>query len=316
MKAIRASHYGPPEVMEVAEVPTPGIGSREILVSVRASSVNPVDWKVRKGMLRLLTGVRRPKALGADFAGVVERVGPRVEGYDVGDRVYGMLVAYRGGAYAEKVVARPSELAPMPDGLSFEQAAALPLVSLTVYRALSSCRRKAPGQRMLVNGCAGGLGHVAVQMAKALGYRVTGVCSTRNIEVAKKLGADAVIDYTVESPLDVRQSYDFIFDAVANLGFRRAKRILTPNGVYVSSIPSLTNMLAAPVLNLFRGKQHRTVWVSPNGASLRKVTEMVEAGGLDPIVEKVYELDQIQEAHTHSETGRVVGKLVLRISET
>lgn len=316
MKAVRASRYGPPEVMEVVEVPAPSIGSREILVSVRASSVNPVDWKVREGMLRLLTGVQRPKALGADFAGVVERVGPEAEGFAVGDRVYGMLVAFRGGAYAEKLVARPSELAPMPDGLSFEQAAALPLVSLTVYRAFTSHGRKAPGQHMLVNGCAGGLGHVAVQMAKALGYRVTGVCSTRNLGVAKELGADAVIDYTVQSPLDVDQSYDFVFDAVANLGFRRAKRILTSNGVYVSSIPSPTNMLAAPVLNLFRGKQHRTVWVSPNGSSLRKITEMVDAGELAPVVEKVYELDQIQEAHAHSETGRVVGKLVLRTSET
>jgi len=142
---------------------------------------------------------------------------------------------------------------------------------------------------------------------------VTGVCSTRNLEVAKRLGAYAVIDYTRQAPLMGEQRFDLIFDAVANLDFRHAKRFLTPDGVYVSSITSPTNMLVAPILNRFRGKQHRTVRVAPDGAALREVTKMVEAGQIDPIIKKAYALDEVPEAHVHSESGRVVGKLALRI---
>jgi NADPH:quinone reductase-like Zn-dependent oxidoreductase len=313
MKAILSRRYGPADVMEMADVPTPVIGPHEILVRVRASSVNPVDWKVRRGMLRPITGVHPPKVLGADFAGEVERIGDEVERYAVGDEVYGMVPALKGGAYAEKVVVRPKQIAPMPNNLSFEQAAVLPLVALTVHQVFFRRARQTPDQHLLVNGCAGGLGHIAVQMGKALGYRVTGVCSTRNLEVAKQLGADAVIDYTLGSPLAGEQRYDLIFDAVANLDFGRAKHILTPNGIYVSSIPSPTNMLAAPVLNRFRTKKHRTVRVAPDGVSLRQVTEMVEAGQINPIIEKTYPLNEIREAHAHSETGRVVGKLALRV---
>lgn len=315
MKAILSRRYGPPEVMEWVDVPTPVIGPQEILVGVRASSVNPVDWKVRRGMLKLITGAHPPKVLGADFAGEVERVGDKVDSCAVGDRVYGMVHALKGGAYAEKVVARPSEVAPMPNNLSFEQAAVLPLVALTVHRVLFRYGPQAPDSRLLVNGCAGGLGHIAVQMGKALGYHVTGVCSTRNLELARQLGADAVIDYTAQSPLAGEQQYDVIFDAVANLDFGRAKPTLTPNGIYVSSIPSPRNLLVAPLVNRFRAKKHRTVRVSPDGAALRQVTEMVEAGTIRPIIEKTYALDEIQAAHAHSETGRVVGKLALRVIE-
>lgn len=309
MKAIRTRRYGPPDVMELVDVPAPDVGPHEILVGVRASSVNPVDWKVRRGALRLITGAHPPMVLGADFAGEIERVGHEVDGYAVGDEVYGMVHALKGGAYAEKVVVRARDIAPMPTNLSFEEAAVLPLVSLTVHQVFFRRARQAPNQHLLVNGCAGGLGHIAVQMGNALGYHVTGVCSTRNLEVAKELGAHAVIDYTRQAPLVGEHRFDLIFDAVASLDFGHAKRFLTANGVYVSSIPSPTNMLVAPVLNRFRRKQHRTVRVAPDGAALREVTKMVEAGQINPIIEKAYALDEVQEAHVHSETGRVVGKL-------
>ena len=313
MKAARTRRYGSAEVIDVVDMPAPKIGPDEILVRVRASSVNPVDWKVRRGSLRLFSGWNPPKVLGADFAGEVEKAGRNVEGYAVGEKVFGMVQALKGGAYAEKILVRPKEIVRMPANASFEQAAVLPLVSLTVHQLFFDRAPHTPGQHVLVNGCTGGLGHIAVQMAKALGYCVTGVCSTRNLEVAQRLGADHVIDYRVQSPLVGERRYDLVFDAVANIGFSKAKHVLTPDGVYVSSIPTPGNMLMAPILNRFRRQQHRYLWVTPDGNALRRVAQMVEAGQIEPIIEKVYELDDIREAHTHSESGRVVGKLALRL---
>lgn len=314
MKAVRTRDYGSAEVLDVVEMPDPKMGACEVLVRVRASSVNPVDWKVRRGDLRPISGLTPPRILGADFAGEIEDIGPKVEGYAIGDRVFGMLPAFRGGAYAEKIAVAPRRIARMPSNTSFEEAAVLPLVSLTVHKLFFVRSPRTPGQHVLINGCTGGLGHVAVQMAKGLGYRVTGVCSTRNVDIAKRLGADQVIDYKAQSPLAGEQRYDLLFDAVANLDFAEAKHILSEDGIYMSSIPSPTNMLVAPVLNRFRRKQHRTLWVSPDGDALREVAQMVEAGQLRPLIEKVYALDEIRAAHAHSKTGRVVGKLALRIA--
>ena len=313
MKAVRTRQYGSADVLDVVEMPDPKMGAHEVLVRVRASSVNPVDWKVRRGDLRPISGLTPPRILGADFAGEIEDIGRKVEGHAIGDRVFGMVHAFKGGAYAEKVAVGPRQITRMPSNTSFEEAAVLPLVSLTVHKLFFVRSPRTRGQHVLINGCTGGLGHVAVQMAKILGYRVTGVCSTRNVDVAKQLGADEVIDYRVQSPLAGEQRYDLVFDAVANLDFAEAKHILSDEGVYMSSIPSPTNMLVAPVLNRFRGKQHRTLWVSPDGDALREVGQMVEAGQLRPLIEKVYALDDIRAAHARSETGRVVGKLALRI---
>ena len=313
MKAVHTRRYGSAEVLDVVDMPDPTMGAHEVLVRVRASSVNPVDWKVCRGDLKPISGFTPPKILGADFAGEIEDVGRKVEGYAIGDQVFGMLPAFKGGAYAEKVAVGPRRIARMPSNTSFEEAAVLPLVSLTVHKLFFVRTPRTPGQHVLVNGCTGGLGHVAVQMAKALGYRVTGVCSSRNVDVAKQLGADQVIDYEVQSPLASKQRYDLLFDAVANLDFAAAKHSLSDDGIYVSSIPSPTNMLAAPVANRFRRKQHRTLWVSPDSDALRQVAQMVEAGQLRPLIDRVYALDDIRAAHAHSMTGRVVGKLALRM---
>lgn len=151
-------------------------------------------------------------------------------------------------------------------------------------------------------------------MAKALDYCVTGTCSTRNLEVAQRLGADHVIDYRVQSPLVAERRYDLVFDPVSNIGFSKAKHVVTPDGVYVSSIPTPGNMLVAPILNRCRRQQHRYLWVTPDGNALRRVAQMVEAGRIEPSIEKVYELHDIRKAHTHSESGRVAGKLALRIA--
>lgn len=311
MKAVVMSNYGAAEVLAWSQTDKPRISGEQILVRVRASSVNPVDWKVRQGDVRIFSGLRPPRVLGADLAGEVAEVGAAVTGYAVGDRVYGMVRAFKGGAYAEYVAVTPENIAPMPISLSFSEAACLPLVSLTIYQMLYSRAKLAAGQHVLVNGCCGGIGHIAVQMAKALGCEVTGVCSTRNLAVAQQLGADHVIDYSKQSVLAAQQSYDLFFDAVANQHFSAVRQLLKPNGVYVSPIPSIANMLFAPIANRFRQQQNRYLWVEPNAQALRAITALVEGDHLRPLIDRSYPIEQVADAHRYSESGRAVGKIAL-----
>lgn len=311
MNAVVMSNYGAAEVLAWSQTDKPRISAEQLLVRVRASSVNPVDWKVRQGDVRIFSGLRPPKVLGADLAGEVAEVGAAVTGYAVGDRVYGMVRAFKGGAYAEYVAVTPENIAPMPARLSFSEAACLPLVSLTIYQMLYSRAKLAAGQQVLVNGCCGGIGHIAVQMAKALGCEVTGVCSTRNLAVAQQLGADHVIDYSKQSVLAAQQTYDLFFDAVANQHFSVVRPLLKPNGIYVSPIPAIANMLFAPIANRFRQQQNRYLWVEPNAQALRAITALVDSGHLRPLIDRSYPIEQIADAHRYSESGRAVGKIAL-----
>lgn len=311
MNAVVMSRYGSAEVLAWAQTDKPRIAPGQVLVRVRASSVNPVDWKVRQGDVRIFSGLRPPRVLGADLAGEVAEIGAAVTGYAVGDRVYGMVRAFKGGAYAEYVAVTPENIAPMPTCLSFSEAACLPLVSLTIYQMLYSRAKLVAGQHVLVNGCCGGIGHIAVQMAKALGCEVTGVCSTRNLAVARQLGAEHVIDYSKQSVLAAQQSYDLFFDAVANQHFNAVRQLLKPNGIYVSPIPSMANMLFAPIANRFRQQQSRYLWVEPNAQALRAITTLVEGGHLRPLIDRSYPIEQVADAHRYSESGRAVGKIAL-----
>lgn len=311
MKAVVMKDYGAADVLAWSQTEKPRISPDQLLLRVRASSVNPVDWKVRQGDVRIFSGLRPPKVLGADLAGEVAEVGAAVTGYAVGDRVYGMVRAFKGGAYAEYVAVTPDNIAPMPAGLSFSEAACLPLVSLTVYQMMHSRSKLVAGQHVMVNGCCGGIGHIAVQMAKASGCVVTGVCSTRNVVVARQLGADHVVDYSKQSILDTQQTYDLFFDAAASQSFGVVRRLLTPHGIYVSPIPSVRNMLFAPIANRFRQQQNRYLWVKPDSQALRAITSLVESDHLRPLIDRRYPIEQVADAHRYSESGRAIGKIAL-----
>lgn len=313
MNAVVTRAYGTADVLAWQTIEKPRISAKQLLVRVHASSVNPVDWKVRQGDVRLFSGIRPPQVLGSDLAGEVVEIGAAVQGYAQGDRVYGMVPAFKGGAYAEYVAVLPEQIAPMPAPLSFAEAACLPLVALTVHQLLYVRAKMQPGQHILINGCCGGLGHIAVQMAKALGCEVTGVCSTGNLAVAKSLGADHVIDYRQQSVLAAQQRYDLFFDAVANQHFSAVRPTLKPSGVYVSPLPSAANMLLTPIANLFRRQHYRSLWVAPNGQALRTISQLVENGKLRPLIDRSYPLEQIAVAHRHSESGRVAGKIALTL---
>lgn len=312
MKAIITNTYGGVEVLQPQDVARPVINDDEILVRVHACSVNPIDWKVRRGDFKILTGRKPPRILGGDYAGIVVEVGRGVTTYKPGEAVWGFVETFKRGTYAEYVKVKAEEIGLKPQNLSFEEAASLPLVGLTAYQALVYAGRLKKSQHVLINGCSGGVGLAGVQIAKALGGKVTGVCSAKNLPLAQKMGADAVIDYTRQDILDGQEMYDIFFDVVANQSFAQAKKTLKPAGIYVRTLPSFEAMVLGPILNLFRAKKAKVINCKARAKDLAFLKEMAETGQLVPLIEQVYPLEQVQAAHTHSETGHVVGKLVLK----
>ena len=315
MKAVITKAYGSADVLSVENVDKPIIGEDEILVEVRAASINPIDWKIRNGELKMMIGKTPPRILGADYAGVVSAVGAAITGYKVGDEVFGMINGMKAkeGTYAEFVSVKESDIGIKPANCTFEEAASLPMVSLTSHKALVDIAGAKKGSRVLINGCTGGVGSAAVQIANALGCTTTGVCSTANVEFAKELGTTAVIDYKKQNVLEQSETYDIIFDTVGNLEFGKAKDILNGGGVYVTTNASVPAMILNPVANIFRSKKSKMVMSGPDSDTLQIVKKMVEDGKLKGQVANVFSIDQIVEAHKMSEKGGFRGKLLLKM---
>ncbi|MDT3442302.1 NAD(P)-dependent alcohol dehydrogenase [Pseudofrankia sp. BMG5.37] len=326
MKAIVQERFGAPEVLRLADVDVPRVGPDDVLVRVRAAALNPYDWHMLRGdpyFARLMggTGLRRPKSRvpGIDAAGVVEVVGANVRDLRPGDEVLGLCA----GALAEYALAAPREaLVPKPAGLTFEEAAAVPLAALTALQAVRDIARLRAGQRLLVNGAAGGIGTFAVQIAAALGAEITGVCSGRNAELVRSLGAVRAIDYTAEDFLDQPERYDAILDNVGNRPLRRLRRVLTPTGTLVINSGGKPGKVFGAVTNFPRGFALNTVvrqrirpfiW-KPRRADLEALTELIEAGKLAPVLDRTYALPDAAEALRHVEGGHTRGKVVVTIA--
>ncbi len=312
MKAVFYNKYGSPDVLEIGELEKPKIGEDEILVYAHASSVNPVDWKIRNGSIKILTGKKFPKGIGRDIAGIIAKVGGNVTGFEVGDEVYGKLSGLKSNACAEYVVTKPKDLFRKPVNLNFNEAATVPLAALTAYQSLVTLGDLKKGSKVLVNGCSGGVGHFGVQIAKALDTEVTGVCSTKYIALAKELGAYNVIDYTKENITDKKEKYDIFFDAVANQSYGKIKPLLNNKGRYVTTLPAVSVIINS-ITGIFSSKKAKIINVKSKPQDLQLITEMIENGKVKPIIDKIYALDDIREAHRYSETRRVVGKLALSI---
>ncbi|WP_106397086.1 NAD(P)-dependent alcohol dehydrogenase [Actinocorallia populi] len=323
MKAWTWERYGPPDVLTLRDVDEPGIARDEVLVRVRAASVNPYDWRHLRAdphLVRLSIGLRRPKAglvLGADLAGVVERVGEEVTGLRPGDEVFGEVPL---GAFAEAVAVSPRTLAVKPAGLSFERAAAVSMAAHTALQGLRDEGRIAPGQRVLINGASGGIGTFAVQLAKVLGAEVTGVCSTRNLELVRSLGADDVVDYTGEDFTERDERYDLLMDIVGDRSLAGLRRVLTPRGtlVIVGGIAS-TSRLLGPAAQMLRGALasrfvgHRIASVAwkPNAGDLRFLAELMEEGRITPVIDRTYPFTELPEALRHLERRHARGKIAI-----
>jgi NADPH:quinone reductase-like Zn-dependent oxidoreductase len=315
MKAVVMRKYGTPDVLEIANISRPQIDDNQVLVEVYASSVNPVDWKIRKGNLKLFMRKKLPCILGGDIAGRVVEVGNKVQFFRVGDEVFGKIDISKNGAYAEYVATSASHLALKPQNMNFEEAATLPLAGLTALQALRNMGGIRKGMNVLINGCSGGVGSFAVQLAKAYGCKVTGVCSNRNMQFAKDLGADRVIDYTQQEIVSLQEEYDIFFDVVGNQEYSKVKHILQRGGVFVTTLPSFNILLLGSIHNLISSRKMKEIFVKESKKDLEILADFVDAGLLKTHIDKSYDLIDVAEAHQYSETGRVVGKLSLKIAE-
>ena len=326
MKAIVYTKYGPPDVLQLKEVEKPTCKEDEVLVEVRAASANPADWHIMRGapfMARLVTGLLKPKnpRLGADVAGRVEAVGRNVTQFQVGDDVFGELSLDALGSFAEYVCAHEDALALKPAKMTFEQAAAVPLAAFTALQGLRDKGQIQPGQKVLVNGASGGVGTFAVQIAKSFGTEVTGVCSTRNLDMVRSIGADHLIDYTQEDFTQNGQGYDLIFDAVGNRSVSDLRRALSPNGICaVAGFSSLSRLFQVIVLG---------AWVSRTGSQkiglmetakankkdLILIKDLLEAGKVVPVIDRTYPLREAPEAIRYLEEGHARGKVVITVGQ-
>lgn len=327
MKAIQFDRYGSPDVLELRDVETPAVGDDELLVRVRAASVNPLDWHFMRGIpyvVRLLAGLSRPKAsarkLGADMAGSVEAVGKNVTGFQPGDEVFGG--SDERGTLAEYItISQSGAVLSKPASLTFEQAAAVPVAACTALQALRDKGQIQPGYKVLVNGASGGVGTFAVQIAKALGGEVTGVCSSANTQMVASIGADRVIDYTREDFTRSRRQYDLLLDIAGSRGLDETRRVLVPKGVFVGiGGPDKGNWVgplrrAARTAVLSPAVSQRMVFfiAQQNKADLRFLSELIDAGKITPVIDRTYPLTQTADAIRYLELGHARGKVIITI---
>jgi NADPH:quinone reductase-like Zn-dependent oxidoreductase len=315
MRAVGLRRYGPPEVLEVLEVERPEPGPDGVLIRVVAAGVNPADCLLRSGGLRFVARQEMPFVPGADVAGVVEAVGPGVTRFGVGDPVYAMLPSTAGGGYAGYAVASEGSVAAIPPGLTFGEAAAVPLAALTALQALREKAGLAAGARVLVNGASGGVGTFAVQISRVMGAQVTGAASGRNAELVRGLGADEVLDYTLEDVTAGKARYDAILDAANVLAFWKARRVLKPNGVFVTVNPFIGRLSPGWLSRFREGRRIRSLLVRPDGGDLERIGAWISSGEVGPVIDRGYPLADAVEAHRYSESRRARGKLVLVVDE-
>jgi len=322
MKAVVYRKNGPPEeVLTIEELEKPVPGDREVLIKVRAAAVNPLDVHVMKGgpaLMRLLLGPRKPKTPGVDVAGTVEAAGPGVTLFKPGDAVFG---ACR-GAFAEYAIAPESKLAAKPESVSFENAAACPIAALTALQGLRDKGKIQAGQHILINGASGGVGTFAVQLARFFGAHVIAVCSARNAELVRSLGAERAIDYGQEDFAKSADRYDLIFDLAGNHSYPACKHLLSPRGIWVgagvlagmkSLVAMFGGLILALVVSKFSAQKFRMFVAKVNRKDLSFIGELLASGKLKPAIDKRYTLDEVPEAMRYQGTWHARGKLVVNL---
>jgi NADPH:quinone reductase-like Zn-dependent oxidoreductase len=324
MKAILRPVYGKADVLRLGDIEKPAPVDNQLLVKVRAASINPFDWHMMRGtpyLVKMVAGFPKPKShqLGGDFAGTVEAIGPRVTRFKPGDDVFGVSHA----SYAEYLtVAEPKNVAFKPPALTFEQAAALPIAGLTALQALRDRGRVRPGQRVLINGASGGVGAFAVQIARSLGAEVAAVCSTPNVDLVRSLGASRVFDYKKEDFAAGGQQYDVVLDNVGNRPLSGYRRVLKPRGIFVGNggggpddmiwgFGFVGGMIRSLVLSLLGSRKFIGVFANVNEKDLTELAHLVESGTITPVIERRYPLAETPDAIRHVESMRARGKVII-----
>ncbi len=314
MKAIVINAYGGPEVLELKEIDKPAVTENDVLVNVQAASLNAGDYFSMRGspwLTRFTVGFPAPKdhILGWDVAGRVEAVGKNVKRFQPGDRVFASCE----GTLAEYVCTLEDKVASTPGNLTLEQAAAVPSAAIAALHALRDQAHVRPGQKVLINGASGGVGTFAVQIAKALGAEVTGVCSTRNVDMVRSIGADHVIDYTKEDFTRGGQRYDLVLDNVGNHSFADCRRALTPEGIHLPNTGhgGMGYVIKAYILSAFMGQHARPFLSVPNAEDLDTIKDLIEAGKVTPVIDRSYPMSETPEAFRYLEEEHAQGKVVI-----
>jgi NADPH:quinone reductase-like Zn-dependent oxidoreductase len=322
MKAVVYHNYGSPDVVKCEEIEKPTAQGNEVLIKVRAASVNPIDWHFMRGtpyLVRIPAGLRKPKdkRLGFDVAGQVEEVGRNVTQFKLGDAVFGSCR----GAFAEYACTSESALVMKPDNVTFEEAASAPVAAFIALQGLRDKGQIQPGQKVLINGAAGGVGTFAVQIAKSFGADVTGVCSTRNVDMVRSIGGDRAIDYNREDFTKSGQRYDLIFDCVGNHSLSACRRILNPKGIYIQvggpsgrwMIGPFARAITVPALSRFVSQKLFMVLAKPSKEDLTIMHELMKDGKVTPVIDKRYKLSEVPDAIRYLEAGHARGKVVITL---
>lgn len=314
MKAVYIENYGGVDQFKQGEMPEPVLKNNEVIIEVHATSVNPVDYKVRNGFIKFLSGRKFPKILGTDFSGIVAKVGEGVTKFNADDAVFGAthVLFGKNGGNAEFVAAHEKSLAHMPEGLSFEEASTIPVAGTTAYHNLKNLNIQ-PGDKVLVNGASGGVGSFAVQVAKLFGAEVTAVCSEKNFDYVKMLGADHVIDYSKEDFKNNGLKYKVIYDAYAHSKFGDVKNSLTGNGVMLTPLPTPAIMIHSVMSKLFGGKKVVMANANYSDENLTTLANWIVENKLIVHIEKTFPLEELAEAHAQLEFGGGKGKLVVKV---
>ena len=310
MRKVLYDRFGDEQVLEVREQPTPTITKNQLLVQVKAASINPLDWKIYRGEMKLLSGSKFPKGVGIDFAGVVAQVGSSVTRFRVGDAVFGLLEVFKGGALADYVVATEADIAPKPANISFEQAASLPVAGLAALQVVDRLAAVSQGQEVLINGASGGVGLFAIQLAKQHGARVTAVAGPAGVQRASQLGADSVVDYTKQDIRLLTQRFDTIIDLSDKFAFKAAKKLLKSRATFINTLPSPQGLVISFFHNLFSAKKRKILILKPTAAGLNTLATLAQ-DQLQIPVEKVYTLTNIRQAYQETSHGNVKGKAVV-----
>ena len=310
MKAVRIHNYGGPEVLQYEDAPRPKPEAGEVLIRVHAAGVNPADWKVREGRFKQLVQHKFPLIPGWDVSGVVEKVGPDVSKFKKGDEVFSKPDTSRDGDYAEYIVVRESEVALKPKSLHHVYAAAVPLAGLTAWQALFDIGQLQPAQRILIHGGSGGVGHLAVQLAKWKGAYVFATASTKNQELLHQLGAHETIDYTTQRFEHLAQKIDIVLDTIGGDTQERSWKVLKKGGL-------LASIVQPPDAEKARefGVRGEFVWSQPSGKQLAEIAALIDSGNLKVVLDRIVPLSEARRAHELSQSGHARGKIVLRVKD-
>ncbi|MGM0866815.1 MAG: NADP-dependent oxidoreductase [Bacillota bacterium] len=334
MKAMTIKQYGKTIPLELTDLPIPDMGEQDVLVEIHAASINPIDFKIRDGKVKMLLNYKMPLVLGNDFSGKVIRTGSKVSKFQIGDEVYGRPRKNRIGTFAEYLSVHEEDVALKPENLTFEEAASLPLVGLTTWQAFHEILQLKPDQKILIHAGAGGVGTFAIQLAKEMGAFVATTASEKGFDLVSSLGADRVINYKEEQFEEILNEYDAVFDTLGGDSLNRSFRILKPHGkiVSVSAVPNrrfavennfgfikrlLFSVVSRNISALEKkfNVDYHFLFMKPSGEQLAKIKHLVEKGSIRPVIDRVYSIEEAQEAVQYVETGRAKGKVVIQVKK-